>query len=207
VRAGAGRTGRRAQARGRSGAGVREEGERVDVAAAVGGTAGAEAQAAPRPDGAEGLAATDARAFTYPQSAEAEVRGDEPAAADADRHAATRQRPGEGDAARAGRTNDGGGRGGDVDATALAASEGDARGDVEGADDRAAQRPVPARARARSGATAGPGRTVRHHERQHDQGPEGEGGEDERVRARGHAIEATAERRAPSPRRVICCRR
>ena len=91
---------------------------------------------------------------------------------------------------------------GDVDAAALAASEGRARRDVEGADDGAAQRPVPV-VRVGGGGSAGDAarahRAARQDHREHEHAPEGEGGEDERMRARGHATEATARMSRPEP--------
>ena len=150
---------------------VAQERERVDVAAAVAGTARAQAQAPRRAQGAERRARGDPRSGAHREPAQTEVGGHERAAAHAHGQPAARERPGEGHAARAGSAHDGSRRRRHVDAAALSARERRLRRDVEGADHRPAQRPAPRGGRA--------GDAARHDQRQHDQGPEDQRGEDE----------------------------
>jgi hypothetical protein len=151
------------------GDGVAEELEWVDVASAVAGAAGPEPQAAGRPEGPEAPAEVGVGAAADGEVAEAQVGGDERAAADGDGQAVVRKRAGEGDAAGARGVYGGAGRSGDVDPAALPASERRARRQAEGADDAAAKRPAPGGARRRRGAGGGDARTRQGARR--DRGP------------------------------------
>jgi hypothetical protein len=195
-----------AEERACAGDGIAEELERVDVAAAVAGPAGAEAQPAVRPEGPEAAAEVGVGAAADGEVAEAQVGGDERAAADGDGQAVVRKRAGEGDAAGTRRVYGGARRSGDVDPPPLPASERRARRQTEGADDAAAERPTPGGVRPRRGAGGvrrgrslpfARRRSARRHEERHDEAGDRQRDEDQRVGAWGHASTVCAVRRVP----------
>jgi hypothetical protein len=191
------RAGCGAEERGCAGDGIAEERERVDVATAVAGAAGPKAQAAVRPEGPEAAAEVGVGAAADGEVAEAQVGGDERAAADGDGQAVVRKRADERDAAGACGAHDRAGRSGDVDPPPLPAGERRVRREAEGADAAAAERPAPGGVRRDRSLPFARRRSARRHEERHDEAGDRQRDEDQRVWAWGHASTVCAVRRVP----------
>jgi hypothetical protein len=202
--------GRGAERRRRSRPRVAEQRERVDVAAAVAGTAGAESQPPGWPERPQPPPGRRVIAAAHFEPAEAQVGRDEAAAADGHRQALARRRAGEADAAGAGGANRRAWSGCDVDPPPLPASERRVRRDAESPDHPSPDGPAPGgmasdRRRAPLPRPFARQRPPRRDEERHDEARDREGDEDDRVRARGHRAEGRRAVARGRRMRVICC--